>query len=245
VLVSRLADVRQLYAMLDALRERVGEPRRLCDSHGRQGWPRRGVYFFFEPDELRSTSGTGPRVVRVGTHALTANSKTTLWRRVAQHRGVARSGGGNHRGSVFRLLVGEALLRRDALEARSWGIGSSRSAASSSLSIAAEEVAAYEAPIEARVTAVICAMTFLWLGVDDAPGPTSARGTIERNAIAMLSNWHGDVADPASPTWLGRHSAHERVVRSGLWNNDHVDGQYDPAFFDVLSRAIGETKPLD
>ncbi len=88
-------------------------------------------------------------------------------------------------------------------------------------------------------------MSFLWISVDDAPGPTSARGTIERNAIALLSNWHGAAVDPASPTWLGAHSAHDRVVRSGLWNNDHVDRQYDPAFLDVLSRAIRATKPIE
>ena len=78
-------------------------------------WPARGVYFFFEDGEARSTSGTGPRVVRIGTHALTAKSSTTLWNRLAQHRGVVGTGGGNHRGSIFRLLVGEALLRRRGL----------------------------------------------------------------------------------------------------------------------------------
>lgn len=239
--MTRLADVKRFYALLDELRARLGGPRMLLHCDGRQGWPRRGVYFFFEPGEQRTTSGAGPRVNRVGTHALTPRSKTTLWLRLAQHRGVARSGGGNHRGSVFRLLVGEALLRRDAMETRSWGVGSSRSGAASSLSLAAEEIAAYEAPIEARVTAFIGAMPFLWVGVDDAPGPESARGTIERNAIALLSNWDGDSVDPASPTWLGRHSRHERVVRSGLWNNDHVDGHYDPAFLDVLARAVAAT----
>ena len=72
-------------------------------------WPRRGVYFFFEPGESRSLSGTGSRIVRLGTHALANGSRSTLWQRLSQHRGNAKGDGGNHRGSIFRLLVGVAL----------------------------------------------------------------------------------------------------------------------------------------
>jgi hypothetical protein len=49
-------------------------------------------------------------IVRVGTHALETGSQTTLWKRLSQHRGQARSGSGNHRGSIFRLIVGTALI---------------------------------------------------------------------------------------------------------------------------------------
>jgi hypothetical protein len=69
----------------------------------------RGVYFFFEGGELRSQSGSGGLVVRIGTHAVSVGSKSTLWGRLAQHRG-SLSGNGNHRGSIFRLWVGSALL---------------------------------------------------------------------------------------------------------------------------------------
>jgi len=57
-----------------------------------------------------SSTGTsdGNRVVRVGTHGLKTGSTSTLWGRVHQHRDT-REGGGNHRGSVFRLHVGQAL----------------------------------------------------------------------------------------------------------------------------------------
>ena len=102
--------------MLDERQFEVDGFPQLRACHGRMPWPRRGVYFFFEEGEVRSDSGSGPRVVRVGTHALTDRSKTTLWNRLAQHRGVARSGGGNHRGSVFRLLVGQALLASTVVE---------------------------------------------------------------------------------------------------------------------------------
>src|SRR5437588_12166895 len=104
------ADLDRLYDLLGRLERAIGGTRTLAECHGRLGWPRRGVYFFFEPGELRR--GGTPRVTRVGTHALTATSKATLWGRLAQHRGRS-SGGGNHRGSIFRRHVGAALLARD------------------------------------------------------------------------------------------------------------------------------------
>jgi hypothetical protein len=61
-------------------------------------WPKRGVYFFFETGESRSDSGSGPRVVRVGTHALREGSRAKLWTRLSQHQGTITTGGGNHRG---------------------------------------------------------------------------------------------------------------------------------------------------
>ena len=98
----------------------------LSSCTGRMAWPERGVYFFFESGEERSDSGTGLRVVRVGTHALTSGSSTTLWNRLSQHRGSGRSGGGNHRGSIFRLIVGAALMKPEPGDAAaSWGRGSS------------------------------------------------------------------------------------------------------------------------
>ena len=72
-----------------------------------------------------------PRVVRVGTHGLRP-SHSTLWGRLSQHKGSVGGGmpgGGNHRGSVFRLHVGSALLQTsdwsEAIRA-SWSVGSNR-----------------------------------------------------------------------------------------------------------------------
>ena len=68
-----------------------------------------------EDGEIRSDSGTGPRIVRVGTHALTEGSGTKLWSRLSPHGGQPKSGGGNHRGSIFRLIVGTAIMARGGL----------------------------------------------------------------------------------------------------------------------------------
>src|SRR4051812_10489886 len=121
--MSRLSDITAFYALLDRLERVVDGKRLLAYCTGRSGWPERGVYFFFELGEERSDSGAGPRIVRVGTHALTPNAGTRLWDRLNAHRGSASTGGGNHRGSVFRSLVGAALAWREPEAAvASWGV---------------------------------------------------------------------------------------------------------------------------
>ena len=182
-----------------------------------------------EPSETRSHSGRGPRIVRVGTHALKAGSGTKLWNRLSQHRGVVRTGGGNHRGSIFRLIVGTALRERDAITCDSWD---------DRRSTAPPEVRERELPLERAVSQVIRKMPFLWLSVGDEPGPRSLRGFMERNAIALLSNYGKLPIDPPSDSWLGSYCTREKVRTSGLWNSNHVDESYDPAFLDTLASLI-------
>ena len=223
---NRLADLQRFYELMADLEERVSRKRFLRDCQGRMDWPQRGVYFFFEDGEVRSQSGNGHRVVRVGTHALKAGSRTTLWKRLSQHKGVARSGGGNHRGSIFRLITGTALLERDGLECDSWD---------NRQSTAPRDVRLAEQHIEQMVSGVIGAMPFLWLDVGDDAGAESERGS-----IALLSNWQKQCIDSPSPTWLGSYCNRERVRASGLWNSNHVDEAYDPRFLEVLEKRIEE-----
>ena len=151
--MGRHADLIQFYGIFSSLEEILGGKRTLAECDGRIVWPSRGVYFFFQPGEVRSDTGVGPRVVRVGTHALKCNSGASLWRRLSQHRGTAASGGGNHRGSIFRLLVGTAIKDRDALvEPRSWGVGSNPGAAAQSLGLTREQVLIAEQPLETAVS---------------------------------------------------------------------------------------------
>ena len=218
----------RFYELLAQLERNIGGARRLSECHGRMGWPRYGVYFFREAGENRSDSDAGPRIVRVGTHALKAGSKSKLWTRLSQHRGKADSSGGNHRGSIFRLIVGQSLIERDGRVFPRWGKGNN----------APSEVRESERPMERTVSAAIGDMPFLWLSVDDEPGPDSLRGYIERNAIALLSNYGREPIDPPSRQWLGHHSDRERVRLSGLWNNNHVEDDYTPEFLDTMERLI-------
>jgi hypothetical protein len=159
----------------------------------------RGVYFFFEPSEGRSDSGGGPRVVRIGTHALGSGSRSTLRQRLGQHRG-ALSGGGNHRGSIFRLLVGQALLAKGGLRScTSWAVKGTAADASASLGIDRDKLVCAEASVEQAVSAYLGTLPFLWASVDDGPSPDSQRGFIERNAIGLLSNYGRTVLDPPQP----------------------------------------------
>jgi hypothetical protein len=230
MLKNRTEHLRRFYDALFRVSELVGGPRMLSECTGRINWPERGVYFFFEPGESRTDTGSGLRVVRVGTHALHTGSQTKLWSRLSMHRGPSISSGGNHRGSIFRLIVGTALMgeRRDV--SLSWGVGST----------ASKGVRASEAELEREVSKVIGAMPFLWLAINDKPGPASLRGYIERNAIALLSNYGKPPLDPPSPTWLGYRCNRERMRNSGTWNSNHVDESYDPAFLDCLDKLVSD-----
>ena len=227
---DRAHHMERLYGLLGDLENQIGGTRKLSDCSGRMNWSHRGVYFFQEEGEHRSEMGDDNRITRVGTHALKSGSGTKLWTRLSQHRGQARSGGGNHRGSIFRLIVGTALMEREGHDYPTWGQGSS----------APREVRQHEQPLERAVSAVIGDMPFLWLAIEDEPGPESLRGYIERNAIALSSNFAKEPLNPSSQTWLGHLCNRERVRTSGLWNQNHVNEAYDPVFLDTMERLINQ-----
>ncbi len=221
---QRLKDLCRFYDILDFLSKKNGEYRHLSSCNGRMSWPERGIYFFMEAGENRSDSGSGPRIVRVGTHALKTGSRTSLWKRLSQHKGTEKSGGGNHRGSIFRLIVGTALDKNHP----TWGQGQT----------ATQAIRMAELVLEQRVSKIIRAMPFLWLPLHDAPGPESLRGVIERNSIALLSNSSKYRIDAPSVAWLGHLCVRERVKASGLWNQNHVDEGYNPEFLNQLERLV-------
>jgi hypothetical protein len=231
--MSRREELDRFYAVIGTLREKCQGYRCLKECTQRSGWPARGVYFFFEDHEFREDRST-LRVVRVGTHAVSANSRTTLWNRLHTHRG-ASSGGGNHRGSIFRKRIGEALLQVKSYPAEiaaSWGTDNS---ASKSIRLA-------EIPLERDVSAVLGAMPFLWIEVADAPGVGSDRVYLERNSIALLSNFEKEPIDKPSEGWLGLQSPQGTIRLSGLWNTNHVGDEYTPAFLDVLEKYVSDAK---
>jgi hypothetical protein len=199
--------------------------------------PQRGVYFFFEDGEERRESGKGPRVVRVGTHALTGGSRSTLAQRLRQHRGSPR--GGKHRGSIFRLLVGQATLASTPeAVCPSWGLKGQGRDAALALGVARGQVNQWESPVEVRVSEILSRMRLVVLGCDDAPGPDSLRGYVERNSIALLSAAHRAGQDRASNEWLGKRSNRDLVVGSGLWNQRHTTESADPGFIERFERMV-------
>ena len=222
-------DLDRFYELLAALESVAGQGQRLGQQTGRSPWPARGVYFFREPGEHRASRPNVARVVRVGTHAVSAGSRSTLWGRLRAHRGGA-DGSGNHRGSIFRLHVGAALLARDGSHLPTWSVGSS----------APKSVRMTEVEHEQRVSSHIGSMSVLWVDVPDEPGPGSARAYMERNAIALLSNYRAPV-DPPSAAWLGRYSPRDVIRRSGLWNLNYLDLDYEASFFELLEDCVERT----
>jgi len=232
--MSRLIDLVQFYEILSEVETRCGGKRVLAECGARMSWPKRGIYFFLEPGEFRTHSGDGLRVVRIGTHAVSRGSNSTLWNRLSQHRGNKNSAGGNHRGSVFRLLVGAALAARDQeLWVPTWGQGQS----------APKNIRVAEEALEREVSRYVGSLPFVWVEADDTPSAGSVRAYVERNVIALLSNAlaaSSEALDPCSPTWLGLYCPSENVRRSGLWNSRSVAETYDPEFLVVLRRLVSK-----
>ena len=154
-----------------------GGGRRLDEANGRLPWPRRGVYFFLEADHGIS-GGRMPRVVRIGTHAVSRDSRTSLWDRLSTHRGTS-TGSGSHRSSIFRLHVGKAWMRRHPTDEwpDSWAEGMS----------APREIRDSEEKLEREVSRSIGSLRVIWLDIPDEAGPQSERAFLERNAIGVIS----------------------------------------------------------
>ena len=226
----------RFYLLLARLEDAPGQGRALRELPGRSLMPERGVYFFAEPGEFRTLAPSVRRIVRVGTHAVSSGSKSTLRGRLKQHLGT-RAGGGNHRGSIFRLHVGTALLARDGTALTTWGVGSS---APPALANSAGARTA-EAACEKRVSEYIGSMSVYWVEVADEPSPQSERSFIERNAIALLSNRFAPI-DGASASWVGRFSARQEIRDSGLWNLNYVAESCDASFLDKLEGFVTLTR---
>ena len=130
--------------------------------------------------------------------------------------------------------MGSALIERDRIVCPSWALRRGQ---------VSPEDEKTEEPVERAVSQVVGDMRFLWLAIEDQSGPDSERGYIERNAIALLSNYCRDPIDPPSSAWLGRYCKRGKVRPSGLWNSNHVADSYDPRFLDTLANRISRMAP--
>lgn len=224
---KRLHDLDRFYGLLGRLAAAGSGAARLkeCTS---TAVPSQGLYFFWQAGENRMTAPFDGRVVRIGTHAVSEGSKATLWNRLRTHRG-GKDGSGNHRGSIFRLHVGQALLRKTEREAGlpTWGVGQS----------AAAQIRETEEEVELEVSNVIGEMPVLWAGVADRASPDSDRAYLERNLIALVAGSTGPLDLPTT-SWLGNWSSREAIPVSGLWNVNYVSDGYDPEVLNIFERYV-------
>jgi hypothetical protein len=226
-------DRAEFYRLMSLLSTLPNQARPLAQLGGNTSLPERGVYFFREPGEVCADGSA--RIVRVGTHAVSSGSKSTLRSRLKTHLG-SKSGSGNHRGSIFRLHLGNAMLVKNAKSIPTWGKGS---VAPPELR-GSPEALADEAAWEKKVSQHIGAMEVLWVDVPDEPSSESERAFIERNAIGLLSE-RRNPALASTTGWLGEHSHREEIRSSRLWNLRHIDEQHDVSFLGVLASAIERT----
>ncbi|OFZ67344.1 MAG: hypothetical protein A2V79_07820 [Betaproteobacteria bacterium RBG_16_56_24] len=234
----RLSDIDRFYRLIKRIANVDTEGLCKLGERNSRTVPQRGIYFFMQPSEARMTSPFENRIVRIGTHSVSSGSKATLWNRLRTHRG-GENGTGNHRGSIFRLHVGDSLIRKSGSEETypTWGVGQSASA----------DIRSSEKEMELEVSKIISAMPVLWLEVGDEASPDSDRAYLERNLIALLSGPSGPL-DLPSADWLGRWSSREAIGFSGLWNVNHVYEEYDPGALDILEKYVesleGLSKPV-
>ena len=114
----------RFYRVMRRLWQAQRHGRRIGDCTGKLSWPVRGVYFV--TDKPSAGGSEMPRVVRVGTHAVSLGSRTSLWDRISTHGGTGQ-GGGSHRASIFRSHVGRTLMSVESCRnwPQTWAMGQS------------------------------------------------------------------------------------------------------------------------
>lgn len=223
--MQRLNDLNKFYAILSKLEERMGT-KVLQECDNKMYWPPYGVYFFFEAGEMRDNLQQS-RVVRVGSNADLEGTDSNLWSYLRQHRGTIAgkfAGGGNHRASFFRLHIGTSLINKEGISCGTWV----------EEEVANARIRKAEHQLEVKVSDVINNMPFLWLEVNN----TEQARSLEKNSIALLSNFGKPPIDKPSPGWLGSYCNNSFVKTSGLWNVDYVEDLYNPAFLDELAQLV-------
>ncbi len=226
---DRIKDLDLMYSYVQRLNQGLSGGVKLGDTDGKMKWPNRGVYLFMENNEFRKTDPFESRIVRVGTHAVSQGSKSGLWNRLRTHRGAVDLSG-NHRGSIFRLHVGNSYLYKNELLSDTWSKGQT----------ASKEIKTVEKPIEVEVSKIIGNMKILWLSINDKPNKFSDRGFIEKNMVALLSTFNHKT-DTASKDWLGNWNPHVHIKESSLWNVDYVENDYDPRFLEIFEKYVDVT----
>jgi hypothetical protein len=242
----RPTELQRLYEETETLRQRIDGPYYLSDVSADGNWPDRGIYIFFDPNTDFSSPSDQWCISRIGTVGDCKGSSATLWERLRAHRGTKRGqyqNGGNHRGSVFRRHVGEALIRQDNLENEypHWGVPHR----SLSDDIDTQTLRKGEHPLEQQVSHYIRSLPFLWIDVPGEPGPDCERAMLEKNLIGLVAHGRKTVPGLIRNDWLGRSAAEASITRTGLWNLDHTAGLFDRNVIDDFREYVQETQPLN
>ncbi len=161
---------------------------------------RDGLYFFYEQDEASTHSAEG-RIVRIGNHP---RSDGRLVARLREHYA------GSKNGSVFRLLLGGALIRLEDPASACLAPGPGQGHWERHMKVACPRCA----PFEQRVsTLLVDRFRVRCVRIENR----EERNRLESRLIATVAAC--TVCGP-SATWLGRFASREKVRASGLWNSE-------------------------
>jgi len=161
-----------------------------------------GLYFFYEEGET-SKHAPNDRIVRIGNHPL---SQDSLKRRLRMHY----SGGKN--GSVFRRLLGGAILRRADPNSPCLKPGPGQGHWEKQGLHVCENCK----PIENQVRDLLKkSFRFRCIEIEER----ELRNDLEKKLIATISLC--PICRP-SENWLGKFAYSANVQNSGLWNSDYV-----------------------
>jgi len=227
----RKTDLDALYQILDGYEQRRDRKISLAEL-SRTHSPRWGCCFFYEKGEYREESGA-PRIVRVESYPR-LEAKTDMYSQLILHRGTIAgvfTGGGNHRLSLLRKHIGTAMMNRMQISCESWEDEQFNAS-----------VRKLEHPLEVRVSEVISRMEVLMISFEDNDIEKQALRYIQKNAVALLSNWQKEVLDPPSPDWMGKFCSNVLVRDSGLWNTNGVMQRYDSSFIPKFKKIIEQSK---
>lgn len=226
---QKTANVYRLYSRIDTLVSQTDGIRLFRECNSKMYWPKKGVYLFVDYNEFSPVSANIPKIVRVGTHGVSSGSKTCLWDRLKTHQGL-KNGGGSHRSSVFRLHVGNALIKRDGIQCSTWALGQN----------ASKEVRFSEQYLEKMVSEYIGDLGVIFIDINDESSSQSLRAFVESNLIAVLSTINYSM-DFSSPDWLGYFSNKSEIRGSSLWNINATSAKLSPDFFTQLDVCIETT----
>jgi hypothetical protein len=235
----------QFYTKLGDLKTQTDGPYYLDECDGQMDWPDRGIYIFFDQNsDLDVDPPSEWSISRIGTVGVSEGSSNTLWKRLRQHRGNTRgehAGGGNHRGSIFRLHVGRAIIEAENLhdDYPYWGTSHREG-----IPLETDALREQEHPLEVRVSDYIRSLPFLVMDVPGAPSKTSARARLEKNLIGLVSQRRRTTPTLMREGWLGHENPKPEIHRTGLWNIHHVTALYDASIISDINSYIQNTTPI-
>lgn len=244
---SRPTKLQAFHKKLGVLQEQTDGPFYLSEADGSFHWPDRGIYVFFSEDTDPIVDPIQDwSITRIGTVGVSSGSTSTLWDRLRAHRGTLNSDygekGGNHRGSIFRKHVGRAIIEREGLhgEYPHWGVPHRKL----SDDVSTTKIREQEHALEQRVSKMIRNLPFLVIDIPGEPGPDCDRAMIEKNLIALISHARRTNPKLKKDGWLGYHSPHAEIAKTGLWNIHHVSAFYSDSIIQDVEPYINNTSPI-